>query len=150
MFFNFSVGEIEEETSSSSRLGQEEPEKHEKNIKKCVQSNLDLGDHDDFHLGAKEVTMKDWHRHLLSKLQAPPSSYSIPGSGMKLRFVNSAHIPGLLAASDSTNNTSEMQLRHLVGLSDSHHSDLISGVYEGGLKCGSVHLTWSIAYQKCL
>lgn len=67
-----------------------------------------------------------------------PSVFSVPGSGTKLYYIGGQQVQGIAPETDSNagvNGTSDgMGLKSLLTLSDSQHSDLIPGVYEGGLK----------------
>ena len=79
----------------------------------------------------KQIPILPLHRKIL-ECTSPPSVYSIPGSGIKLSYVNGQQAYDMAAASDD--DESGMELKSLLALSDSQHSDLIPGVYEGGLK----------------
>lgn len=147
-FFNFSVEkEVSQETGSYVRQVPEESdlEEHENSntdpLNSFPKSHVELKD-DVTHTAAKEVSIKDWHKELASKLSPSLCLHSIPVSGMTLKYIDdSSHILEIIAACNSIDCPSGLELKSLLGLSDSHHSDLIPGVYEGGLK------TWECTFD---
>ena len=135
MFFDFSVegAEVQGTSSHVCQVHEDSGTEHEKSSTK--NKTLDLREDAGVYVSsAKEVTIKDWHRTLVTKLNTPPCQYIIPGSEMRLMYIDSSHIPEIADASDSFDSTSRLELKSLLQLSASCHSDLIPGVYEGGLK----------------
>ena len=59
-----------------------------------------------------------------------PTEYSIPNSRSKLRYISGTQCNSI----NSGSSNSGMELKSLLALTDSEHSDLIPGTYEGGLK----------------
>lgn len=137
MFFNFSVEEEAAQGSSSFvHEVQEDSDKvkHGRSSAETRDCSLKFQKDADVHISATIVTVKDWHRNLVARLHTPPSLYSIPGSEIKLMYIDFSHIPEIVADSKNIDNPSGLELKSLLQLSDSYHSDLIPGVYEGGLK----------------
>ena len=66
-----------------------------------------------------------------------PTEYSIPNSRSKLRYISGTQCSSINGGSSN----SGMELKSLLALTDSEHSDLIPGMYEGGLK------VWECAFD---
>ncbi len=78
----------------------------------------------------KQIPVLPQHQKILDCTS--PNIYSIPGSGIKLSYICGQQAYDIASASDD--DQSGMELKSLLAMSDSQHSDLIPGVYEGGLK----------------
>lgn len=77
--------------------------------------------------------------------ESPPSSYKTL-EGVTLKYVTGQHTDQILRATATTESSSQSvggqeELESLLSLSNSRHSDLIPGVYEGGLK------VWECAFD---
>lgn len=79
----------------------------------------------------RQIPILPCHRETASRIA--PSVFHIPGSGTKLYYVGAQQIHKMVGEVNSAGR-SGTELKSLLSLSDSHHSDLIPGVYEGGLK----------------
>lgn len=83
---------------------------------------------------ARIIPVLPFHRDSVQYLT--PTLYPIPNSGTKLRYISGQQS---CAVADTVPNGTE--LKSLLAMSDSQHSDLIPGVYEGGLK------VWECAFD---
>lgn len=83
---------------------------------------------------AKLIPVLPFHKEAVDHIGVT-SVYCIPGSSIKLEYISGQQAYAI-ASSTSSNNEhgSGIELKSLLTLSDSKHSDLIPGVYEGGLK----------------
>ena len=76
---------------------------------------------------SERIPISPYHWEAVHRLT--PSVFSVPGSGTKIQYISCKQ--GYDAAAGGPGG---MELGPLITLSDSKHSDLIPGVYEGGLK----------------
>lgn len=79
---------------------------------------------------ARQIPILPFHRQAILKLV--PVTLSIPGSSSKLRYISGKQSSETVASINTQDGGEE--LKSFLELSDSQHSDLIPGVYEGGLK----------------
>lgn len=117
------------------------------------------------HCLATRIEIKPRNRVIAEHASSVSTSYSIPGTEHKLRYVTAEIVRSVLQmisqkddlglnttcdkSRHSNKVTSESSVAHvtettftqLLELSDSQHTDLIPGLYEGGMK------TWECAYD---
>ena len=80
---------------------------------------------------SKLVPILPWHSETVSCIA--PNVIAVPGCGTKLYYVSGQQVYDIARETRSSKGD-KMELESLLALSDSQHSDLIPGVYEGGLK----------------
>lgn len=84
---------------------------------------------------AMEIHISEFHWSLSHAQQMKaPCVFQVPNSTLKLNYINTKKFDVLFQSSDSHSKELGMDLQSLLQVSESQHSDLIPGVYEGGLK----------------
>ncbi len=134
--FNFSVSVSGDEASGSKLRSVEE----EENVA-CKRLCLNSVCPDSVPNGvpvSKQIPVLPCHRARARACayHSPPSVVSIPGTGTKLWYISGQqrYDTDHSSAENADSAPAGTELESLLTLSDSRHSDLIPGVYEGGLK----------------
>ena len=112
-------------------------DKEKSNVQEEIRSNDETIDSNSSTITvAQEVKVQPLHWEILDLII--PNVHSIPGSGIELKYISEQQIHDLphtkFFIGIENRNYPGMDLESLLKLSDSHHSDLIPSVYEGGLK----------------
>ena len=93
-------------------------------------------------VSSQHIPILPYHEELAQHTVKSASVYSIPGTRMELRYISSRQAQDTVTTTGiGSNETENQELDTLLRLSDSRQSDLIPGVYEGGLK------VWECAFD---